>query len=128
MVAIFWIGRKPSCEVSMASASQKPEMMVELIGRGFVPVATVFHLLLAKRHSSSRCANTETSIRPKRDDFLWQGCQKQHDTNTKKDDIFVQEFPGEVPRYWVCGYAPFDDTGCREEKRPRNRKRTNSHQ
>jgi hypothetical protein len=40
---------------------------------------------------------------------------KQEDTNTKKDDIFVddilvQEFPGEVSRYWVCGDAEFDDT------------------
>jgi len=26
---------------------------------------------------------------------------KQHDTNTQKDDIFVQEFSGKVPRYWV---------------------------
>jgi hypothetical protein len=34
---------------------------------------------------------------------------KQDDTNTKKDDIFLQEFPGEVSRYWVCGYAQFDD-------------------
>ena len=48
--------------------------------------------------------------------------------NTKKNDVFEQELPGEVPRYRVRGYAPFDDTGCREEKRPRNRKRTNSHQ
>jgi hypothetical protein len=42
------------------------------MGHGFAPAATVFHLLLAKRDSTSRRANTETSIRPKRDDFLWQ--------------------------------------------------------
>ena len=76
----------------------------------------------------NRCANTWKLIRPKRDDSLWQRRQKQDNTNTKKDDVFVQEFPGKVPRYWVGGYTPFDDTGCREEKRPRNRKRTNSHQ
>jgi hypothetical protein len=55
--------RLPSC---LAAEPKTPEMLVELIGRGFAPVATVFH--------SSRCANTETSIRPKRDDFLLQGC------------------------------------------------------
>jgi hypothetical protein len=49
-----------------------PEMMIELMGRGFAPVTTVFHLLLAKRHGSSRCTNTEISILPKRDDFIWQ--------------------------------------------------------
>jgi len=48
-------------------------MMVELMEGGFAPVAKVFcYLLLAKRHSSSRCTNIETSIRPKRDDFRWQ--------------------------------------------------------
>jgi hypothetical protein len=68
---IFWgSSRLPSC---FAAEPKTPEMMVELMEGGFAPVAKVFcYLLLAKRHSSSRCTNIETSIRPKRDDFLWQ--------------------------------------------------------
>src|SRR5215469_3659074 len=59
---------------------------------------------------------------------LWQRRQEQDDTNTEKDDVFVQEFPGKVPGYRVCAQTPFHHAGCREEERPRNRKRTNSHQ
>src|SRR5262249_25816672 len=84
--------------------------------------------LMGGQFNSRQRVKFEISIRPKRNDVLWQGRQKQHDTNTEKDDIFEQEFTGEVPRYWVRGHAPFDDTRCREEKRPCNRKGTNSHQ
>ena len=103
--------------------------MVELMDRGFAPVATIFLIyLLAKRHKPIALHQHRDINSTEAGRLSLVGCQKQHDTNTKKDDIFVQELPVEVPRYWVGGYAPFDDTGCREEKRPRNRKRTNSHQ
>jgi hypothetical protein len=33
-----------------------------------------FFIYCWQRGTTHRCANTETSIRPKGDDFLWQGC------------------------------------------------------
>jgi len=43
MVAIFWIGRKPRCEVSMASASQTVRTALDLSGPGASDLATASH-------------------------------------------------------------------------------------
>jgi hypothetical protein len=53
--------------------------------------------------ASHQCAEFEASIPPKRDGFLWQRCQEQHDANAKKDDVLKQEFAGEIPRDRVAG-------------------------
>jgi len=49
MVAIFWIGRKPRCKVSMASASQTVRTALE----GYCPFALRKRLRLRKIVSTS---------------------------------------------------------------------------
>jgi hypothetical protein len=71
----------------------------KLVIFGSIKVTAIKHYFAFLR----QLVEFKISIRPKRDDFLWKGCQKQHDANTKKNDVFVQEFAGEIPRYWVRG-------------------------
>src|SRR5262249_49884135 len=71
--------RLPSC---FAAEPKTPEMMVELMDRGFAPVATIFLIyLLAKRHKPIALHQHRDINSTEAGRLSLVGCQKQHDTN-----------------------------------------------